>query len=217
MSLINKLPKPAKIIRILIIFYAFGVFWLSFPATKEFIELLTPLTLLMNLLFIFLYHEPWTRKHMILFAVIAVTGFLVEVAGVQTGLVFGDYNYLHVLGPKLFGTPLMIGINWLMLIYFVYHLTGLSNLIRPVQVIAGSLLMVLYDLFLEPVAIRMNMWNWPEGEIPFQNYAAWFVISIVFLSLLHIFKISTRNRISPGIFAIQAGFVLVLNIIYRFI
>jgi len=207
----------SRIMIILIIFYTVGIVSLSLPATKEYIELLTPYTLLMNLVLLFIFHRPWKTLHVVLFSVIAVTGFLVEVAGVYTGLVFGDYQYYHTLGIRLFDTPLIIGINWLMLIYFVYHLTGLTRMKRTLKVIAGSLLMVAYDLLLEPVAIRMNMWDWSGGSIPVQNYVAWFVISIVFLSLLHLFKIRFENKISPGLFAVQAGFILSLNIIYRFI
>ncbi len=217
MSFSTRLPEPGKILKILIIFYAVGIFGLSFPMTKSYTEILTPYTLLMNLALLLIFHRPWTTRHIILYLFIALAGFSVEVAGVYTGMVFGEYNYGHVLGAKLFDTPLIIGVNWLMLIYFVYHLTGLSGISRWLQVITGALLMVTYDVVLEPVAIRMNMWSWSGDDIPFQNYAAWFIISLVFLSVLHIFKVKAENRISPGLFAVQAGFILILNIIYRFI
>lgn len=214
---ILKLPDPKKVIYILVIFYAVGIFGLTFPPTKNYIEILTPYTLLMNIALLMLYHQPWSAKHIMLFILIPAAGFLVEVAGVYTGLVFGNYKYEHVLGIALFNTPLIIGINWLMLTYFAYHLTGLTKLPRWLQVISGSLLLVGYDLILEPVAIRMYMWSWSGGYIPFQNYAAWFLISIIFLSLFHTCKIKARNKIATGLFAIQSGFILSLNIIYRFI
>ena len=217
MSFSPRLPEPGKILIILLIFYAVGIFGLSFPPAKSYTEILTPYTLLMNLTLLLLFHRPWTTKHIVLYLIIALTGFFVEVAGVYTGLVFGEYHYGHVLGAKLFDTPLIIGVNWLMLIYLVYHLTGLSGISRWLQVITGALLMVTYDVILEPVAIRMNMWDWSGDDIPFQNYVAWFIISLLFLSLLHIFKARAENRISPGLFAVQAGFILILNIIYRFI
>ncbi len=217
MRFIFSLKDPDKIIKILIIFYAVGIIGLSIPATKSFTEILTPYTLLMNLALLFIFHRPWSTRHIVLYLFIALAGFFIEVAGVYTGLVFGEYNYGHVLGVKLFSTPFIIGVNWLMLIYFVYHLTGLSGINRWIQVITGALLMVTYDIILEPVAIRMNMWSWSGDDIPFQNYAAWFVISLLFLSLLHIFRLRAENRILPGLFAVQAGFILTMNIIYRFV
>ncbi len=217
MSFKIKMPDPGKVLVILVIFYTVGIFGLTFPSTKSYIEILTPYTLIMNLALLMLYHTPWSAKHVVLYFIIAVAGFLVEVAGVYTGLVFGDYRYEQVLGAKLMDTPLIIGANWLMLIYFVYHLVSRTGISRWMQVIAGALLMVAYDVILEPVAIRMNMWEWQGGDIPFQNYTAWFIISFVFLSMLHIFKVRAENRIASGLFAVQAGFIISLNIIYRFV
>ncbi len=212
-----KLPDQRNVLYILIIFYAVGILGLTYPPTKSYFEILSPYTLIMNMALLLLYHKPWSLKHMILYISIAITGLLVEIVGVETGLVFGDYHYKDVLGAKFLNTPLIIGINWLMLIYFAYHLTGLIRLPRWLKIIAGALLMVNYDLVLEPVAIRMNMWSWPGGDIPLQNYIAWFIISMLFLSLLHAFKIKESNRIATGLFAIQAGFILSLNLIYHFI
>ena len=212
-----KVPETSKVVVILIIFYSVGIAGLTLPATKEYIEILTPYTLIMNLVLLMVYHSPWSAKHLFLFGFIALAGFFVEVAGVSTGLVFGEYQYKNILGLTLFDTPLIIGINWLMLIYFVYHLTGLTGFSPVIKIVTGSLLMVVYDIILEPVAIRMNMWTWRGGDIPLQNYAAWFIISFLFLSLLHAFRIKVSNRMAAALFAIQAGFILTLNIIYRIV
>jgi bisanhydrobacterioruberin hydratase len=211
------LPDHRKILTILLFFYMAGIIFLSIEETKVYIERLTPYTLLMNIFLIVIFHQPWTARHILVYLFIAITGFLVEAAGVYTGVIFGEYQYGHVLGVKLFDSPLMIGINWLMLIYFVYHIMKKTRLPSWLQITGGSLLMVLYDIILEPVAIRMNMWSWSGGDIPIQNYVAWFIISVVFFSVLHAFKISQRNMIANGLFAIQAGFIFSLNIIYRFI
>ncbi|MGF1586597.1 MAG: carotenoid biosynthesis protein [Bacteroidales bacterium] len=211
------LPDHRKILAILLIFYMVGIVLLSVAATKLYIERLTPYTLLMNIVLIIIFHKPWTASHIVIYLLIAISGFLVEVAGVYTGLIFGDYQYGHVLGIKLFDSPLIIGVNWLMLTYFIYHIMLKSKWPAWLQITGGALLMVIYDIILEPVAIRMNMWSWSGGVIPFQNYAAWFIISVIFFSLLHAFNIRQQNRIANGLFAIQAGFILSLNIIYRFI
>jgi bisanhydrobacterioruberin hydratase len=211
------LPDHRKILTILLFFYMAGIIFLSIEETKVYIERLTPYTLLMNIFLIVIFHQPWTARHILVYLFIAITGFLVEAAGVYTGVIFGEYQYGHVLGVKLFDSPLMIGINWLMLIYFVYHIMKKTRWPSWLQITGGALLMVLYDIILEPVAIRMNMWSWSGGDIPIQNYVAWFIISVVFFSVLHAFKISQRNMIANGLFAIQAGFIFSLNIIYRFI
>ena len=43
------------------------------------------------------------------------TGILVEFLGVNYGLLFGEYSYGKNLGPKLFGVPFLIGMNWVIL------------------------------------------------------------------------------------------------------
>ena len=42
-------------------------------------------------------------------------GFLVEVIGVNYGIIFGNYTYGKVLGFKVLNVPLMIGVNWFFL------------------------------------------------------------------------------------------------------
>jgi bisanhydrobacterioruberin hydratase len=210
------LPDHRKILTILLIFYMVGIIFLSIEQTKVYIERLTPYTLLMNILLILIFHRPWTVRYILVYLFIAITGFLVEAAGVHTGLIFGDYQYGHVLGIKLFDSPLMIGINWLMLIYFVHHIMEKTKWPAWLQISGGAMVMVFYDIILEPVAVRMNMWSWSGGIIPFQNYVAWFILSVTFFSLLHAFKVRQHNRIANGLFAIQAGFIFILNIIYRF-
>jgi putative membrane protein len=46
-----------------------------------------------------------------------LAGFFIEVIGVNTGQIFGDYIYGTALGIKLWATPLLIGVNWLILVY----------------------------------------------------------------------------------------------------
>ena len=40
-----------------------------------------------------------------------------EILGVNYGLIFGDYIYLDNLGYKVFGVPVIIGVNWIILTY----------------------------------------------------------------------------------------------------
>ena len=50
---------------------------------------------------------------MICFAV----GVSVEIMGINTGILFGDYTYGDVLGFKLRDVPVLIGVNWFIIIY----------------------------------------------------------------------------------------------------
>ena len=43
-----------------------------------------------------------------------------------------------------------------------------------------ALLMVFFDLFMEPAAGMLDYWTWVDSRIPLQNYLAWFGLSFIF-------------------------------------
>ena len=205
------MKREKKINLFLVIFFGVGIFGLGLEVTREFFMELMPFSLLLGMGLMFWVHKSWKPRHFWIFLLIALLGFGVEIVGVLTGEVFGTYNYGRGLGFQLWGTPPMIGLNWLMLIYAVYVLLRKMPLHPVLQILMGSGLMVAYDVVMEPVAMKLGMWNWAGGIIPLQNYIAWFVISLVMLSILHIAKLRFRNGVAPALFFIQMGFFLALN------
>ena len=177
MNPLIKLPQPALTGKVFIVYYSVGVIGLSITATQDVFITLMPFSLLLSTFVLLLYHKDWRPKHIFVIVLIAILGYLVEVAGVLTGEVFGQYLYGRALGVKLFETPLMIGVNWMLLIYCVHTIMGAATWPWALKVLFGALVMVVYDLIMEPVAIRLDMWSWGGDVIPLQNYIAWFVIS----------------------------------------
>lgn len=105
--------------------------------------------------------------------------FFLEALGVATGLVFGEYVYGPTLGLSAFGVPLVIAFNWVLVVYGAARMAG--RLLRSdllVAVLTG-LIATGFDWVMEPVAIRLNYWTWAGGDIPLQNYAAWFAIALI--------------------------------------
>ena len=202
---------------ILIIYFSVGVAGLIWDVTADLFTRLIPLTLLASIAVLLAFHSKWEKRHILVFALIALLGYLIEVAGVLTGVVFGEYQYHYALGFKVFGTPPVIGINWLMLIYAVYGIFEFQRLPAWLKILGGASLMVAYDIILEPVAITLNMWSWGGGDIPIQNYIAWVVISVVFLVMMHLAKVRTNNPISKYLFMVQLVFFMVLNIYFRLV
>ncbi|MDX9942971.1 MAG: carotenoid biosynthesis protein [Bacteroidales bacterium] len=200
---------------LLILYFSVGVIGLIWPLTAPLFTRLIPLTLLGSLAVLLAFHQKWLPGHIRVFALVAILGYLVELAGVATGLVFGEYQYHEALGFKLFGTPLIIGINWLLLIYAVYGIFEKHLLHPAIKIFAGATLMVAYDIILEPVAVALKMWSWGGGDIPLQNYLAWFVISLVFLTIFHLAKIRANNPIARQMYLVQLAFFLLLNVYFR--
>ena len=194
------------VILFLVIFHLVGIVGLRTELTSRLFMRLTPLNLLLSLGMLFAFHRDWTPFWRIFCVVIFVAGWGIEVLGVQTGVIFGVYEYGDTLGPALLGVPVMMGVNWLMLIYMVGNVTLLSGAGQGARSALGAALMVLMDILIEPFGIRFDMWQWAGDLIPFQNYLAWFLISWAMLRYFHAHNLSDPNPVAFPLFLIQLGF-----------
>jgi len=194
------------------IFYMVGIIGLSVSYTQKIFKLITPLTLLLVASILFAHHNKWKFKIILVFLFIFLASFFAEVAGVNSGEIFGVYQYGRTLGPKLLNTPIIIGINWLMLLYCTYIIASKLKVHIILKLVLASFLMVLYDLILEPFAIMLDMWNWCEGKIPLQNYIAWFVLSFFFHTIFYISRLKPENRLAGFIYLIQLFFFVIIDI-----
>jgi putative membrane protein len=207
-----KLPAyEAK--KFIIIYYLIGLIGLSVPFTARYFIYIIPFSILINLFFVLYYNNAKNAGFIICSILIVVLGTIAEMTGVNTGLIFGSYSYSDsVLGPRLFGTPLIIGFNWFILIYCTFVLVNKFRMPVIVRILTGGMVMVLFDILLEPVAGRLNMWNWTAGEVPAQNYAAWFVLSCAFLGIMYLGKANVKNVISLHLLVAQFIFFAGLNL-----
>jgi putative membrane protein len=174
----------------------------------------------------------WTQKEknrfFYLFILLCfLAGFAAEVVGVNTGFLFGNYSYGNLLGFKWQQVPIMIGINWVIIIYccgigvttLLFRITRpgvkdippLSTILKSLSVITdGATLAVLFDWLMEPVAVKLGLWKW-EGDIPLYNYICWFVISLLLLFLFHACKFNKQNKFAVNLLLIQFLFFLILR------
>lgn len=205
----KQLNKAQISIGILIIFHLVGIGGVLFGNPSEFL-MLTPLNLLLTLVLLLINH-PKQRRNWV-FVVIYLAGFLVEMLGVNTGFPFGTYAYGPVLGPKLFETPLMIGVNWLILLYGANAITDQFGLTHVVKAIAAGGLMVLLDFFIEPVAIHYNFWQWESPNPPLSNYLAWFAIAVILSLFLRLSEVKLNLKIGRIVFIIEFVFFLALSL-----
>ena len=141
--------------------------------------------------------------------------YLIEVSGVRSGIVFGDYRYGNGLGIKVLDMPLMIGINWVLLVYCTAVMVERLPILNIIKVVLSSLMMVLYDIIMEQVAPQLDMWNFEGGIVPLRNYISWFIIAFLFHSLLKLTGVKIMNRLAAVIFYCQALFFMVLIIFFK--
>lgn len=201
--------------KFVLIFYLVGLLGFLFPYSKDIFIKIIPPALLLSTYLLAIYHERYTRKSVLIFFLIFTLGFFIEVIGVNTGLIFGTYTYGKGLGLKVLNTPLMIGVNWLFLTYTSISLVEKLKLKQGFTILLAPLLMVLYDIILEQLAPKMDMWSWQGSTIPLSNYIAWYLFGVAFAAIFRIFRIDTKNPLANILFSCQFLFFVLLKFLIR--
>ncbi|MFK7949903.1 MAG: carotenoid biosynthesis protein [Saprospiraceae bacterium] len=198
-------------IALILTMHIFGAVVIGGNLIENFI-LLTPFNLLMSL-GILLWNEENRDRNLVIISVLCFSvGLIAEIIGTNTGLVFGEYSYGRTLGFQVGHVPLIIGVNWLMLVYAsaaVVNYFG-ENLHFAIKAVLSAALMVCLDFFIEPVAMRYDFWSWAGDIIPVQNYIAWFVIAFGLLLVTHRLMV-IKSKTAIGLFIAQLIFFVVLN------
>lgn len=205
--------NPTNAFRLLLAMHIAGAIGLAIPATRDLFQLLTPFNLLATAAIIFHFEERKTANYVLFILATFLVGYGVEVAGVHTGIIFGEYSYGATLGFKLFEVPLAIGLNWAILIYATGMTSDKLPLPGVVRALVGATMMVLLDLLIEPVAINLDFWTWAAQTIPLRNYLAWFLLSFALHLFYQFLPFSKNNPLAIRLLCIQALFFLILNFI----
>ena len=94
-------------IRNIIVFYVVGIIGFSIKYTYSIFIHLTPVVLLMSLALLFYYdRNNITTKKILFYVFIYISSLFIEMYGVNTGILFGDYTYGKGLGIKIVETQI---------------------------------------------------------------------------------------------------------------
>jgi putative membrane protein len=178
-----------QVIWVLIILHFVGI--LGFVFLPAFFIFLVPFHLI-TIAYLLFKDVFLDQKSFLTILLISLLAWLVEVAGVNTGLIFGEYIYGDVLAWKVWETPLLIGINWGTLVYSAYIISRQIKVNTYLQDIIGAFMVLLLDILLEPVAVQYGWWGWKNEVIPFKNYVSWFTLALI---LLQIFRLSPPKKV----------------------
>jgi uncharacterized membrane protein len=191
---------------ILILAYLAGMIGLQIPSLATYFQPITPVTLVLSLVVLLAYHTDWRPSFYYYIALAILVGYFIELLGVKTGVIFGEYAYGQGLGAKLWDVPLVIGLNWLMLSYCCGSVCAQFSIPTFAKIIAAATLMVVLDLFIEPVAVQLDFWTWFGRPIPLQNYVAWWLVSAVLFVAWFYFPFNKANRLAKWLLLAQFGF-----------
>lgn len=197
----------------LVLVYVSGA--IGFVMNPSFFLPFTPYTLLLTCLIFLLYQPYHNRSFAIAFVSIAGIGFLAEVLGVYSGQVFGVYHYGNALGSKLFGVPLVISLNWALLITAASGLVIKLTTNRWLFSLCVSAVVTGIDVLIEQVAPRIDFWYFSEGMAGIHNYIGWMVVS--FIASFIFFKQLKHSHTLVGltVLALQLFFFTLINLFYK--
>jgi bisanhydrobacterioruberin hydratase len=223
---LNRFTKNQIATAIAVFFHSVGLAGLLFTKS-QFFTVATPLNLLLSVALLIWCQQNKNRHFMLFVLLCLAVGFTAELLGVNYGILFGDYFYGKVLGPQVNHVPVIIGVNWFIIVYccgISVH-TLFSRLIQNVAVqngtapkalkalsvlVDGATLAVFFDWLMEPVAVKLGYWTW-NGEIPLFNYVCWFAISFLLLGAFHIARFNKQNKFAVNLLLIQLMFFLILR------
>jgi len=213
---------------IALLFHAAGFIGM-FTSKQSWFIANTPLNLLLMFILI-LWTHPGKNLSFFLFVFVAfAVGMVTEMIGVNTSLLFGQYEYGKVLGKSVFNVPWLIGLNWITVIYccgivisqmqnwFFSRSAAVQGLLSPkLQFISfitdGAMLATFFDFILEPVAVKFGYWTWLDnGSIPVSNYLCWLTISALLMTVFKLLSFSKHNQFAVHLLIIELLFFAALR------
>lgn len=200
---------------IITVFHLVGILGMTVPVLRPYFQILTPFHLLLCTVLLLIFHKGWNKAFYFFMILAFGLGYGSEVLGVHTGFPFGNYSYGPVLGAQFFEVPILIGVNWLLLVY----LSGGLFIIRIKNDLLaagmGALVMVLLDILIEPVAVKLDFWSWQDDVIPLSNFIGWFAIAFIIQLIYRKMSFDKMNLLSLYLLINLAVFFLLLNLLLK--
>jgi uncharacterized membrane protein len=140
------------------------------------------------------------RSAAVLVGVCVGGGLVAEGIGWRSGVPFGHYRYADSLGVKVVGVPIVVALAWAMMGWLallsgrrVSERLGYVGAKATVVVAAiGALVLVTWDLFLDPQMVDAGHWRWlatpgPSlNGIPVANSLGWLFVGVLMVGGLHL-------------------------------
>ncbi len=194
------------------LFHLTGILGIYLGYQDWFISL-SPLTLGLCMALVILDIPDKKTIDILLLGFVCLLGFTAEYLGVKYGVIFGEYAYGKSLGTQVGNVPLMMGINWGLIIYagasmcnsFVKNIFWSSAL--------SSIFMVALDVLIEKSAPRFDYWMFKNNQVPLQNYLAWLVIGFALNYFFHKYYVKLNAKL--GLHLYLAMFVFFLAFYFK--
>jgi len=212
----NDLKIKRIAVAAIIVFHLVGLVGFVVPALQPYFTKLVPFHLLLMFAIIIVTYNANSKRLLLFISGVFLCGYLVEVLGVHTGKIFGSYQYGATLGYKIATVPILMGVNWVILIFSVGQMMKSLKIRNSIVAsFLGAVILIIFDYFLEPVAMKFDYWQWDRKEIPVQNFVAWFIVSVILLKFYYALGLKQQKYIGVAMFISQFIFFVVLYMTTR--
>ncbi len=139
-----------------------------------------------------------------------------EIIGVNYGLLFGSYYYGENLGYSIYGVPLVIGLNWVVLTVSSGNIASYFFENKYLSIFIGSLLMLILDVIMEQVSGNIDFWYFNDESLIF-NYVTWFLLGVCNQYFYQNLNYTKNLVISVNVYLSFIVFFLILFVYLEFI
>jgi putative membrane protein len=202
------LAKLQLSIGLIWLFHLSGIIGIIYSDSEWFIRA-TPLNLLLSFSLL-LVNTKLNLKTSFLVLLCFMVGMGAEILGVQYGWFFGQYSYGAVLGIKFLGVPLLIGINWCVLVFITGQIAAFFTTNFWFKSLLGVGLMVFLDLVMEPIAPQLDFWTFEGGVAPIQNYLGWAFVAMPLQMIFHKTRPAVKTIFAFHLYILQFLFFTLL-------
>ena len=206
----NLFTKQNLSIGLIWIFHISGLIGIIYSNASWFIKA-TPLNLLLSFTLLIINFK-WNKKLFFLVIICFSIGMISEIIGVKYGILFGEYSYGNALGIKFLGVPLIIGINWCILVFITGYISRFFFDSLIARTFLGIFLMLSLDIVMEPIAPILDFWKFKQGLASFNNYVGWAFVSFPLQLLFHRLNHNIEGTFPFHLYILQFLFFTILLI-----
>ncbi len=132
----------------------------------------------------------------------------------------------------VFGTPVAIGAGWAIVYYAAKKFAGKYRLKWHEEPFLMAFVAVIFDFFLDPVAIRLGFWTWriPQDQeflgVPYDNFIGWMAAVWTFALLINLSELNFWKKnisraikyatviVSPVLLSLQITVIVSLSAVF---
>ncbi|MGB7203658.1 MAG: isopentenyl-diphosphate Delta-isomerase [Pyrinomonadaceae bacterium] len=208
--------KQTIVVFAVMAFLTIGAFFMANVELPSWSSYLSPVNVVLFAIPAFWAARWWLgwKDSILLFLVLGVLALVIETSAIITGFPYGHFGYSQLLGYKLFGyVPWTIFLAWTPLVIAAYAIAARLFDYVIVRILSTAVLLVVFDLVLDPGAVKLGFWRYDGGGefygVPFTNFVGWLISGAVAAVVLEIFVRAKRPLLRAPAQLISSAFFVI--------